>query len=267
MINQGIVRTGIADSDSHTRIGVAGFPRTMVASPSDDPGDLSGLADTLSANVNAGRAIGTNGPMVRVTIEADSTGDEGGLELGKPTTITTIDGAVDITVDIQSPTWVQFDRVEYYINTTTTRVVLMDQQVGFGPPLDINRYTITPDHVQTAPADFSVDPVPVAGTSSDRLEATTTLSLTGLTEDIWVVVMVKGTNGVSEPLYPVLPNNLKMCSTVQQNCAVPNFNTTLPELTDGNLGELGITALAFTNPLFVDVDGGGWDPPGVQVNP
>jgi len=82
------------------------------------------------------------------------------------------------------------------------------------------------------------------------------LSLTGLTDDIYVVVMVKGTDGVSKPLFPVLPNNLKTST-----------NTTLMQLTDGNLGEDGIMALAYTNPLFVDVDGGGWSPPGVLVAP
>ena len=105
MINQGIVTTGISDSDSHTmQSGVAGFPRNMVASPSDDPADLSGLADTLSANVNAGRVFGTDGPMVRVSANAASTGQTARLELGSPLTISTTDGAVDITVDIQSPT-------------------------------------------------------------------------------------------------------------------------------------------------------------------
>jgi hypothetical protein len=68
--------------------------------------------------------------------------------------------------------------------------------------------------------------------------------------------MVKGTDGVSRPLFPVLPNNLKTST-----------NTTLAQLTDGNLGEDGIMALAYTNPLFVDVDGGGWSPPGVLVAP
>jgi hypothetical protein len=40
-------------------------------------------------------------------------------------------------------------------------------------------------------------------------------------------------------------------------------NTTLDDLTDGNLGELGTPAFAFTNPLFVDVNGDGWTAPGV----
>jgi len=56
-------------------------------------------------------------------------------------------------------------------------------------------------------------------------------------------------------LFPMVPNSLKTST-----------NTTLANLTDGNLGEDGMTALAFTNPIFVDVDGGGWTPPGVQVS-
>ncbi|MDX2168358.1 MAG: CehA/McbA family metallohydrolase [Deltaproteobacteria bacterium] len=255
LINQGIVKTGVADSDTHNRFtNVSGFPRNMVASPSDDPGDLSGLADTLSANVNAGRSFGTNAPMVRVSASADSTGQTASLELGDSLSLSTTDGAVDIDVEVQSPTWAEFDTIEFYVNSTTTRT-MSNKQSGAGL-VSVKRYSITPDFVKSAPGDFTVNTVPVAGTSSSRLEASTTLSLTGLTEDSWVVVMVKGKDGISRPLYPVLPNSLKTST-----------NTNLAQLTDGNLGEDGITALAFTNPLFIDVDGGGWTAPGVQINP
>jgi hypothetical protein len=83
-----------------------------------------------------------------------------------------------------------------------------------------------------------------------------TIPLTGLTEDSWVVVLVRGTPGVSRPLFPVLPYNID-----------PATNTTLADLVDGNLGEGGEPALAFSNPLYVDVDGGGWTPPGVRITP
>ncbi len=256
LLNQGIITTGIADSDTHSRWTTqAGVPRSMVASPNDNPGALSALADTLSVNVNDGRVVGTNGPMVRVQAFAASTAQTGSLELGFPTTIATTDGEVDITVDIQSPTWVEFDKVEYYINSTTTRTTIAGVQTGAGT-VSVKKYSITPDVVQTAPGDFVVNTVPVAGTFSSRFEATTTLNLTGLTEDFWVVVMVKGTDGVSRPLFPVQPNSIKQST-----------NTSLAQLTDGNLGEDGMPALAFTNPLFVDVDGGGWTSPGLQINP
>jgi hypothetical protein len=257
LINQGIVRSGVADSDSHTTIGsVAGFPRTMVASPTDDNAQLSGIADMLSTSVNTGHAYGTNGPNVRVSLTAASTGDTASLEYGEPTMVSTTDGNATVTVQIQSPTWVEFDRIEYYVNTTTTRVIGPATKPGYGPAINPRSYTVTPDFVQTAGTDFTINTVPVPGTTSNRFEATATLPLSGLTEDTWVVVVVKGTDGVSRPLFPVLPNSLKTST-----------NTTLAQLTDGNLGEDGITALAFTNPLFIDVDGGGWTAPGLKINP
>lgn len=252
LINQGIVRTGVADSDTHVKtVTQSGFPRTMVASPTDAPGALAAIADTLAGHVNAGRAFGTNAPFVRVQAYAASTGQTGGLELGLPTTIETTDGAVNIQVDIQSPIWAEFDTVEYYVNSTTTRSSSVKES-GAGP-VTVYRYSITPDFVQSVtPTPVVIHPIP----GGQRLQASTTLNLTGLTEDIWVVVMVKGTDGVSKPLFPVVPNSLKQST-----------NTTLAQLIDGNLGEDGITALAFTNPLFIDVDGGGWTAPGLQINP
>ena len=81
-------------------------------------------------------------------------------------------------------------------------------------------------------------------------------SLTGLTQDAWIFALVRGRDGVSRPLFPMVPNDLQTAG-----------NTTLANLTDGNLGENGIMAMAFTNPLYVDVDGGGWTAPGLQINP
>ncbi len=253
LMNQGLVRTGIADSDSHVRVSnQVGAPRTMVASPTDAPGSLSAIDETLAANVNAGRAFGTNAPIVRITTAAASTGETGGLALGQPLLIHTTDGAVTVTVDIQSPVWAEFDRVELYVNSTTTRSTFTKES-GAGP-VSVKKYTITPDFTQT------VTPTVVTVNGSipgaQRLEATATFNLTGLTADSWIVAMVKGTDGVSRPLFPVIPNSLKQST-----------NTTLSNLIDGNLGEDGMTALAFTNPLFVDVNGGGWTPPGLQINP
>lgn len=53
-----------------------------------------------------GGVVSTNGPLVRVQAFAASTARTRSLELGRPTTIATTDGAVDITVDTQSSTWV-----------------------------------------------------------------------------------------------------------------------------------------------------------------
>lgn len=260
MINQGIVRTAVADSDTHRVVStLAAIPRTLIASPTDDPGALSGIAETLSANVNAGRVIGTNTPMITVTTSAVSTGETGGHALGLPLEIATVDGAVDITVDVQSPIWAEFDTIEFYVNPVTTRSITQENSGDPGvDPVDVTTYAVAPDFVHTAGTDFALSTVVVDGSipGASRLEASTTLSLTGLTGDVWVVAIARGTDGVSQPLFPVLPFDLDSAS-----------NTTLLDLLDGNLGEDGVPALAYSNPLFVDVDGGGWTPPGVMFIP
>jgi hypothetical protein len=221
-------------------INPGGFPRTFLASSTDDAGALGAVAEDLAINVNDGRAFGTNGPFVRVTVEAASTGETGGHALGEPTLIGTTNGSATVTVDIQSPLWAEFDTVEYYVNHVPT-IDDVDGDVTT-PPL----YRVTPDYVQTAGTDFTVTTVDnfpsIAG--AEHLEATTSLALTGLTDDTWVVVVIRGTDGVSRPLWPVVPLDLDQAA-----------NPTLADLTDGNLDEEGVVALSFTNPLFIDVDG------------
>jgi hypothetical protein len=114
--------------------------------------------------------------------------------------------------------------------------------------VNVKRYSITPTTTQ------NVVPVVVPVGTSSRLEASTSPNLAGLTGHLG------GGDGEGHrrrvaPAYPVLPNSLKTST-----------NTNLAQLTDGNLGEDGTEALAFTNPLFIDVDGGGWSPPGVLVS-
>ncbi len=283
LINQGIISTGVASSDTHRRfITQSGFPRSMVASTEGDVGDID--EGDVSEAVNDGRVVGTNGPLIRVTAHAVSTDESGGIELGRcqgvvsctntttcppcgddsdcsvgetcdelPTLITTTDGAVDITVEVQSPTWAPFDRIEFFINTTTGQSTNTGVQTGAGT-ISVNRYELIPDVVQTAGVDFTVSVVGVPGTTASRLETSTTLSLTSLSVDQSIVVMVSGTDGVSAPLFPVVPNSID-----------ESANLTLADLIDGNVGEDGIAARAFTNPVFVNADGvGGWQAPGVS---
>ena len=181
---------------------------------------------------------------MRVTIEGDPN-EVGGLALGLDTIVRATGGAATLTVEIQSPTWAEFDTVEYYVNSET--IADSTDRPGL-PPL----YRICPDFVHTDPNDFTLSTVLVGGAS--RLEATASLSLSGLTQDTWVVVMVKGTEDVSCPLFPVVPEDLD-----------EDANPTLADLKTCAAGDGGVLALAFSNPLFLDVDGNGnYDPPGIQ---
>ena len=143
--------------------------------------------------------------------------------------------------------WAALDRVEFYINNQPT--------LGTGPE-DAARYIVCPDRVIRAgepgwqQRDVNVAP---AIEGAIRTDISVALTLPAVTGDTWVVAIARGTDGVSEPLFPVLPASLDRAS-----------NTTLDELIDGNLGEGGTPAFAFTNPLFIDVGGNGWTPPGIR---
>ncbi len=279
LLNQGIITTALANSDTHRRIITqSGMPRNMISSPTDDPAAID-PADA-SQNLNDGRTFATNGPILRFTVEAGSTGQVGGLALGLPTLISTTDGEVEVELEIESPVWAEFDRVDFYVNSTTSKTTALSES-GSGE-VPVTTYGVTPDYTLTKDVDFTVTTVNdhpgIPGAS--HLEATAPLTLSGMTEDFWIIAVVRGSDNVSKPLFPVVPNSLlaKACSnnpcracSSNSNCTGGGLcnvsNATTTELTDGNLNQCGITATAFTNPLFVDVDGGGWTAPGVQVAP
>ncbi len=242
LLNQGSVHRGIADSDTHALFAVqAGYPRTFIASATDDAGAITG--QDVADGLNSGNSFGTNSVFLDVGIEGDPN-VFGGLGLGEPTLVKATGGSATVTIDIQSPDWAEFDMVEYYINSET--IVDPNGRAGLNP-----LYRICPDVVQTDGVEFTVSSVPVNGKA--RLEATSTLALAGLTEDTWVIALVRGIDDISCPLFPIVAQSLD-----------PNVNLTLADLKSCDAGDLGATALAFTNPLFIDVDGNGvYDPPGL----
>lgn len=245
LLNQGIARTAVATSDSHEKRTNSGGSRTLIASETTAPADLWTAAGDLAARVAAGRSIGTNGPFVAVRLDASSTGEAAGLALGLPQLVSTTDGAIAVTVDVQSPRWAEFDRIELYVNAVP------EAYDHDGDAATRDRYRVTPTLVLDAGIDFTrVEEPAVAGVpGSEHWTATATVPLGGLTGDTWVVAMVRGTPGVSRPLFPIVPG------------LDGSQNPTFEDLIDGNLGEGGDLALAFTNPLYVDADGDGlWIP-------
>jgi hypothetical protein len=253
MLNQGILRTGVADSDTHERRTDGGAVRTWVASSVSAPGGLGAEADTLAAHIVAGKAIGTNSLFFTPHLTAASTGETAGLGVDDATIVRTTDGAATLTVDVRSPLWAEFDRIELYMNNAPQR---WDHD---GNPATRLRYRVIPDLTLAAGSNFTIDRVDdVPGLAgAGHLAAQVTIPIAGLVEDTWIVVLVRGTPGVSRPIWPVLPGGI----------AHDGNNTTLAGLVDGNLGEGGEPVLAFSNPLYVDVDGGGFTAPGVRITP
>jgi hypothetical protein len=77
----------------------------------------------------------------------------------------------------------------------------------------------------------------VAG--AHRHSVTLSVPFNGLAADTWFVVVVRGTDGVCGPMFPIYPDDLN-----------PNTNATLNQLLNGNVGELGTMALGATNALY-----------------
>ncbi len=110
------------------------------------------------------------------------------------------------------------------------------------------QYQTSPDVVLTEGVDFTVTEVndhPLIQ-GARHLEAEFDYPLGPLSQDAWIVALVRGTDGVSPPLFPVIPNDIPS-----------ETNSTLSDLLDGNLDEAGILSLSFANPLFIDVNGNG----------
>jgi hypothetical protein len=233
LLNQGLVYVGTSDSDTHhLNLAQAGVFRNFIASSTDDPELID--EDEMTQSVKQGRTVGGYSPFLRATVHATSTGQTGGLALGSPTLITTSDGNATFHLEMRSPLWVEFDTVELYINNVP---VPFDDD---GDPSTPPQYQAIPDVVLTAGTDFLIQDFPAAG----YREATVDHNLVSLSQDTWIVALVRGTDGVSEPLFPVVPNDIST-----------ETNDTLAALLDGNLNEGGILSLSFTNPLFIDVDG------------
>ena len=240
-MNQGLVYVGTSDSDTHHRnMAQAGTFRNFIASSTDSPELID--EDEMTQSVKEGRTVGGFSPFLRVTVHAASTGQTGGLALGLPTIISTTDGNATLHLEMQSPVWVEFDTVELYINNVP--VPYDDDGDPFTPP----QYQASPDVVLTEGVDFTVTEVNdhpgIPGARHSEAEVDYVLG--PLSQDTWIVALVRGTDGISHPLFPVVPNDISS-----------EPNPTLSDLLDGNLGEAGILSLSFTNPLFIDVNGNG----------
>jgi hypothetical protein len=249
MINQGIVRTGVADSDTHQRRTTFLATRSQIASSETDPGQLSQRAEDLAASVIGGKVIGTNAPFMTISASGSHLGMAGVADLSVAgSRELAIDRASDVsvTVSIATAQWAQVDSVDFYVN---------NQPELTSPAGDAARYGVCPDFTINAgdpgwsAAQVVVNP-DIPGASRTEIEVT--LTLPGVKADTWLVAIAHGTDGVSPPMFPVVPEDLDRVS-----------NTSLADLTDDNTGQGGIPAYAFSNPLFIDVEGDGWTPPGV----
>src|SRR5262249_11452933 len=156
---------------------------TYVASAVTNPGALWGEDENLAQNVVTGLATGTNAPFMTVT--ATTPLGTAGLAIGNSTMVPTNDGSATVDVTVKSPFWAPFDKVEFYYNNAPQRY---DHD---NDPATRDRYRVIPNFTQNVSPTLIDDYPLIPG--AKHWEATAQLNLAGLTQDTWVVVLVRGT--------------------------------------------------------------------------
>jgi hypothetical protein len=246
LLNQGLLTTMITDTDTHAfaNLETAGG-RSWTASSTDDPPSISPAE--MAQSVRAGRVVGGQGLYVQTRlVDAAIPSNVADLTLAGDTLLTVSNPVAGLTleIDVQAPLWADFDTIRVYANAAT-----IPSPTSPAPQL----FSATPTMTLTAGGGFTISTTNVhpSVTGGSRKEAHVSIPFTNMTADTWFVVVVKGSDGVSRPMFPVHPANLATAG-----------NTTLANLTDGNLGQNGVTSLGVTNALYADVDGNpGFDAP------
>jgi len=190
LLNQGYVKTATANSDTHIKANLGGYPRNYILLK--DPEAERADKEELCEQIKAQKVFGTMGPIIRLDVDGKKTiGDTVAAENGK----------ITLNMKVLAAQWVPLSEIRVFANGEVVA------SFEAGPQSEIVRL------------DKSV-PLPFERDSWLVVEASTALD--------------------PESGEPSLPGGL-------YNIIAPKF-----------------APLAFTNPIFVDVDGNGrFDPPGI----
>ncbi|MFK7984644.1 MAG: CehA/McbA family metallohydrolase [Sandaracinaceae bacterium] len=116
LLNQGILRGGTANSDSHGLVdNVLGTPRTLVFT---DQTVASFDEASFNADVRAGAMVGTNGPVLEVTVE-----DGAGTARGPSLTPFAPDDDDLLTLRVSAAPWVPVDEIRIVVNGEVARTL------------------------------------------------------------------------------------------------------------------------------------------------
>ncbi|MCO4746663.1 MAG: CehA/McbA family metallohydrolase [Proteobacteria bacterium] len=158
LLNQGVLRAGTANSDSHTLTdNVVGTPRTLVTTDTTvatfDP-------VTFNAAVREGRMTGTNGPVLLV-----STTDDAGDTRAPSLDIFEPGDSAELSIEVRAAPWVDVQEVRIVVNGEVVE-------------------TLTDLAAQP-------DPLSIPAAAADVVRLQTTVSLAGLlpdSGDAWISV-------------------------------------------------------------------------------
>jgi hypothetical protein len=258
LLNQGYVRTGVANSDSHTlNDSSLGYGRNLV-----DAG--LGLAnfdeDAFDRAVLDGRVVGTNGPVLRVSMSGDD-----GLEHGPSLTPFRPAAAAALAIELSAAPWIPVEEIRIVVNGEVVRTIGSDEIFHPGNPFGA---------IPTLRYDSSIalaELLAEAGLAGD--------------DDAWIVVEAgyplppsfdangdgvpdTGDNdgdGVADAADAVSGTDGAGPCLAPPDCFVRPPDPTDPADPLYHAATIvpGLWPSAFTNPLLLDRAGDGWQAPGL----
>jgi hypothetical protein len=240
LLSRGVLVAGTGVSDTHYALLATGW-RTWVDVGVDAPAQVT--PTLISDRLNALRAVTSNGPFVTArAYRVDGAGAMVTTPVGIGGTVAPDSRELGVTVEVQVPEHLDITRVELYLHTTGD-----DGACPLDPMSPRARTTrVSCNGVTNAnwPASGITATQNVTLTAGDRELVTTdgaqsfyrwrkqvNFRLPAPTTDNWVVAMVYGSKSIAPVLYPYVG------------------------------GGTFATPFAFTNPIFIDANGGGYDTP------
>jgi hypothetical protein len=234
-LNQGILRAGTANSDSHTLgVEVLGYPRNVVLGQ----GTLADFdQERFDGAVRNGRSFGTNGPVLRVCVL------DGG-ECAGPSLDALVPGPdALLTIGVAAAPWIPVEEARVHVNGKLVRTLPVD----------------------------AIPTEPFGRTELGRLTAVVPLAelAAGVSGDFWIVVEA----GMKLPLAGDLDDDGLVDTTdndgdgrVGQSDAAAHFREPGRVPLDDPRFHFqsiapGVLPLAFANPILVDREGDGFRAP------
>jgi hypothetical protein len=232
LLSQGFLRAGVANSDSHSlALERVGYPRNLVFG-GHDRADLK--IGQLNADVRAGHMVGTNGPVLDVVIE------DAGADLRPGLTAVAPSSAATLSALVRAAPWIPVEEVRFFINGALVH------------RLPLGGDFVNGNHLGTQFSKAAIGPIPL----SDLLEKARVAKVLG-TGDAWLVVEAGLRQSTpSDADDDGLPDLTE--ADLQPRPATPD-----DERFDLEAIAPGVWPVAFTNPFILDLDGGGWSPPGL----
>jgi hypothetical protein len=250
-VSFGFTPTAVGDSDSHQWYSVpAGLPRTLVRVPDDSAAALQAgiaqdVADTVSGMAPRDVVV-SNAPFIAFSVDGAGVGH---------TALHTAATPLGIRVQVTSQAWSAVDLVEIFANATFDVPVPKGTTPTMTPALCFTSRATPPARCSTCIGGARALPstidasgkqtitIDVTDVTADQLLALQRAGATG--KDLWLVARASGSVG----MFPMIPSG------------IDPKTTTVDQLVAGDLAGRGVPAMAFTNPVYVDVDGNGWRAP------